>query len=539
MAERENTSGTEGKKRKLRDRRPHTSSQAVILHRGKRDRLVLLCALAGLLSGGISTLYRWVLVWTAEWQEKAFELANTPLRIILLFAGLVALGILVGWITKSEPLISGSGIPQVEGQLQGRIHPRWLPVMVKKFVAGGLCILGGLSLGREGPSIQLGAMAAQGMAKHTGRSEIESRYLIASGACAGLAAAFNAPLAGVMFGLEEVHKNFSKLALLSALMAAIVADLFSKVVFGTVSSLNIGLITLMPFRDYAIFLVVGVVMGLVGALFNKTLLSTQKLYRKLPVPLWVRMVIPFVFAGAIGLFSPDILGCGHDVIEKLNMNQYALGAMLLLLVGKFVFSMISYCSGAPGGIFFPLLVIGALTGAVLGKVCVLTLGIEENYVINLMLLGMVGMFAGVVRAPVTGIILVVEMSGSLTQLAGLTIVAAASTLVADYLGSEPIYDSLLAAMEQQETPEKETNEHHIIELSVPISSPLAGVSVKDVPWPQGCLVISILRGSRDKAEIPRGDTVIQPGDTVCVTCTADMECTLRSAFERDFTERLL
>ena len=123
-----------------------------------------------------------------------------------------------------------------------------------------------------------------------------------------------------------------------------------------------------------------------------------------------------------------------------------IGTMLLLLAGKFVFTMICFCSGAPGGIFFPLLVLGALTGGIVGSGAVALLGLPEGVLLNFLLLGMVGMFSGIVRAPVTGIILVAEMSGSLTQFTGLVLVSAVAALTANLLGSKPIYDELLENM---------------------------------------------------------------------------------------------
>ena len=231
-----------------KERKPCTCSQEFTLRRGRRDRLVLMCAVSGFIGGITSVFYRFLLTWAGDMRVEAFKLANTPLRAVLLFAGFIGIGTIVGKITQGEPLISGSGIPQVEAQLQGEIRPNWLNVIVKKFIAGTLCILCGLSLGREGPSIQLGAMTAQALAEKTKRSEIETKYLVASGACAGLAGAYNAPLAGVMFGLEEIHKNFSKLALLTALVASIAADLISKAFYGTSSALNLGLVTLLKYR---------------------------------------------------------------------------------------------------------------------------------------------------------------------------------------------------------------------------------------------------------------------------------------------------
>ena len=132
--------------------------------------------------------------------------------------------------------------------------------------------------------------------------------------------------------------------------------------------------------------------------------------------------------------------------KKADLHPRRTWPMLLLLAGKFVFTMICFCSGAPGGIFFPLLVLGALTGGIVGSGAVALLGLPEGVLLNFLLLGMVGMFSGIVRAPVTGIILVAEMSGSLTQFTGLVLVSAVAALTANLLGSKPIYDELLENM---------------------------------------------------------------------------------------------
>jgi len=159
-----------------------------------------------------------------------------------------------------------------------------------------------------------------------------------------------------------------------------------------------------------------------------------------------RIVIPFLFAGVFGLVLPEVLGGGHHIISHLSGVGMTIGMMLLLLVGKFVFTMICFCSGAPGGIFFPLLVLGALMGGILGNGACALFGLPESCMINFLLLGMTGMFSGIVRAPITGIILVAEMSGSLTQFPGLLIVSVVSALTANMLGCKPVYDELLENM---------------------------------------------------------------------------------------------
>ena len=404
-----------------------------------------------LLVGSIASLsaiaYRAVLGEADHLRHEIFAFADSPLRIALLFLFLLLVGLVTGRITESEPLIKGSGIPQLEGQFHGHFSPKPLAVLIKKFIAGTLGIVCGLSLGREGPSIQLGAMSGQLVSSRLPKSEEEdNKLLLLCGACAGLAAAFNAPLAGVAFALEETYKKITPKIVLAAATASIAADIVSKLFFGKETALNLPQVDTLPLSLFFLYPIVGIVCGCFGALFNKTLMSTQKLYKKLPLRDTYRIAIPFLLAGVFGLLMPEVLGGGHHIVTELSSVGMALGAMLLLLAGKFVFTMLCFCSGAPGGIFFPLLVLGALAGGVIGSGACAALGLPEGYAINFLLLGMAGLFAGIVRAPITGIILVAEMSGSLTQFTGLVLVSLVSALVANMLGSKPVYDELLENM---------------------------------------------------------------------------------------------
>jgi len=491
-----------------------------------RYKLTGFGALVGACAAVTAIAYRFTLSYAEEVRRTIFSLADSPLKIAGMFVLFALIGVAVGRVTQGEPLIKGSGIPQVEGQLLGFFSPQWLPVLVKKFICGAACIVCGLSLGREGPSIQLGAMTAQGMCDLTGRSRVERKYLIVCGACAGLAAAFNAPLAGVMFGLEEVHKNFSSRAMLPAMVAAISADVISKLMFGVWSTLSINPVGLLPIKFYFLYILIGALTGLFGAFYNRTLLFVQGLYAKLPVPLWARIVIPFICAGIIGFQLPEILGGGHSIIEELASYHYALDFMAVLLVGKFLFSMICFCSGAPGGIFFPLLVLGALSGAIFAESASILIGLPQQYVINFMLMGMAGMFAGIVRAPLTGIILVVEMSGSLTQLIGLSIVSCVSWLVADLTHSRPIYESLLDNMTPDSVDNSFAGEQNIIDVVVSYSSRLSGRPVKEIEWPSGCLIVCVNRGNEQI--VPRGETVLEPGDVLNIACPVGDEGLVRS-----------
>ena len=353
----------------------------------ERKHIVLIgkSLMIGIFAALSAVAYRAVLSRSEALCHGIFSFASSPLRMILLFLFLLLVGLVVGRITESEPLIKGSGIPQLEGQFHGHLSPRPLAVLVKKFIGGALGIVCGLSLGREGPSIQLGAMAGQLVGRRLPDSDEEdNKLLLLCGACAGLAAAFNAPLAGVAFALEETYKKFTPKAVFVTASASIIADIISKLFFGMTPALDMPQVDVLPLSMFFLYPIVGICCGCLGVLFNKTLMSTQKLYKKLPVRDTFRIAIPFLFAGVFGLVLPEVLGGGHHIISHLSGVGMTVGMMLLLLVGKFVFTMICFCSGAPGGIFFPLLVLGALSGGIIGSGACALLGLPESCMINVL-----------------------------------------------------------------------------------------------------------------------------------------------------------
>ena len=501
-------------------------------------RLVWQGVLIGAAAGVVVSLYRMLLGYAERFSLSLYTGVREHLwAVALLFCGLALAGMLVGFLTERQPMIKGSGIPQVEGQILGLFHVSWWRIILGK-IAGGAAALGaGLSLGREGPSIQLGAAVGEGISKGLRRDETEKRYLLTCGASAGLAAAFNAPLAGMLFALEEVHKNFSVSVLLSALASAVTADVVSKMFFGMDSVFGAHALIRLPLQYYFLLPVLGILLGGCGWFYNKTLLFTQRMYRKITfVKRPFVMVLPFLAAGLAGLFLPDILGGGHRIITALLEHKLAFYYIAMLLAAKFIFSMISFGSGAPGGIFFPLLVLGALAGGLFGQIAITFFGVESQYYINFLLLGMVGMFTGIVRAPVTGIVLIVEMSGSLTQMLSLSLVAVCSYLMADLLVSKPIYESLLENMRpHREDEQLAVKEKVLLSFAVETGSRADQKLVRDLRWPKDCLVVSILRGNEEL--IPKGDTRIQTGDYVVVMCPKARELLCREKISGKFTKR--
>ena len=485
--------------------------------RGLHYPLILEGLLVGVLAGGVSVAYRWLLGQADAVRAAALRFAHGGWwQAILWMLALAAVAAVVALLLRHEPKAGGSGIPQVEGELQGSIRQHWWRVIWTKVAGGFLCLAGGLSLGREGPSSQLGAMTGKGLSRGLGRMRIEERFLITCGASAGLSAAFNAPLAGLMFALEEVHKSFSTFILLSAMTASVAADCVSRLVFGSEAVFDFVLTQTLPIGMYPLVAVLGVLAGALGAFYNWTLLCTQKLYDRVPGGNLTHLLIPFLTAGVLGFTCPEVLGSGHSMVELLQ-EGLATHLILGLLALKFLFSMVSFGSGAPGGIFFPLLVLGAYVGGAYGQTVLPLLGLDPAYTVNFVMLAMAALFAGIVRAPITGIILITEMTGSFQSLLSLAIVSTLAYITAEGLRSLPIYESLLERQLKKEGKVVETDggEKIMLEKTVERGAPAAGTRVSALYLPAGCLLIGVRRESGEE-HIPRGDTQIHAGDTLVV-----------------------
>lgn len=407
----------------------------------------------GLVGGFVVLLYRVALTFAGDWLVKILSyMKGNPFRCVVWFLILAALAWIVGKLVKWEPMISGSGIPQVEGEIAGRLSQNWKRVLPAKFAGGFLCMLGGLSLGREGPSIQLGAMAGQGISRALGRGKREEKFLMTCGASAGLSAAFHAPLAGMMFAVEEIHKTFSIPILLPVMTASVTADYIASHILGLDPVFRFQITEYLPQNYYWLLILLGILVGVSGVFYNWGMLKAQELYRKIPFMKETgRLLIAFLTAGVLGIVMPWVLGSGSGLIVSLTQGEMVLGMVVLTLVMKFLFSAVSFGSGVPGGIFFPLLILGALIGAVFAMAGVEFFGLAPVYVNNFVLLGMTGFFTAIVRAPLTGIILLFEMSGSISQMLSLSIVSVTAYIVATLMRSEPIYDSLLKRILKADT----------------------------------------------------------------------------------------
>lgn len=363
--------------------------------------------------------------------------------LALYILSFIIIAYLLKLIVAREPMCTGSGIPQIKGILQGDMSMRWFSVLWSKIIGGVLAIGAGMSLGREGPSVQIGACVGQGLSQTSRRTRFESRILMTAGAGAGLAAAFNAPLAGVIFGLEEMQKNISPALLLTGITASITAATVTEVVFGMSPVFSMGYLLPLPLNLFDVLVVAGIVIGLLGRLFNIALAYSLNTYSRLGLSGMKKPLVPLTLAGILGFVLPEILGGGNLLVDSLVVTDYTIGFLCLLFVGKFLFTMICFGSGVPGGIFLPMLVLGAAGGAVLAKLLVLAGLLPAMYYADIIVFGMAAYFSSVVKSPVTGSILILEMTGSFQHMLALLVVSLTAYVISDLTGGRPVYDELL------------------------------------------------------------------------------------------------
>ena len=419
-----------------------------------RYHIILEGLICGILAGIVVSAFRLVLGQADS--IRAYFLSGSMKAGLIGLTFLIVSAVIVSILVVKQPYISGSGIPQARAELMGKIETCWWKIILAKFIGGFLSITSGLSLGREGPSIQLGTMVGKGLSQINEKIKKDEKRLMICGAGAGLAAAFSAPIAGAIFTMEEMEKKYTTEGLLSVLAATIAADWVAGTVFGLKPVFTLYTITSLTLSKYWLIIILGILLGLFGSIYNKCIEISQDFFAKLK-PKWLKAVIPAVSIIILAFIYPSVLGSGHELVGIAGEGTLSIKALAVLLIVKFLFSVFSFGTGAPGGIFLPLLVMGAVSGGLFGKIATSMFDVGAIYIPLFVVLGMSGLFSAIVRSPLTGIILISEMVGALTNMLPLVVVSFISYMVAEFLYSHPIYDQLLDRLLKNSAKDEENN----------------------------------------------------------------------------------
>jgi CIC family chloride channel protein len=488
---------------------------------GQRRKLFPRALLVGLLAGGIAVAFRWALEGGDILRNRLIDWAHQAPTwgwLLPMFVGAFGAGLAVVLVHRVAPEAAGSGIPHVKAVLYWFRSMRWQAILLVKFIGGVAGIGSGLALGREGPTVQIGSAVGAAVAQGLRVSPRERQTLIAAGAGAGLAAAFNAPLAGLAFVLEELQRHFAPAVFGATFVAAVTADVLTRSLTSQLPVFHVASAPAPPLVALPVFLGLGLLAGILGVVFNRGLLKTLELFtlvRSWPASL--SGVLVGAVIGLLGWFVPNALGGGQPLVEEVLNGHMPLAHIPWWFLLRFGLTMLSYGCGAPGGIFAPLLVLGGLLGSAVGQFAPLVLpdaGVRpETFVV----VGMAAYFAAIVRAPLTGIVLIVEMTNSYDQMLPLLVACFAAYAVADFLMDRPIYEALLERDLAHETGLPRLEGPIILEFTVHKGARFAGKKVHEVALPEGCVLLTLHRGLSELA--PTADTRLEAGDRLTVVIT--------------------
>lgn len=414
---------------------------------GKSALLYLTAVFSGALIGFLGGAFRWCLQTADRLRGELVEWSQAapgpgwlvPIAVAAVGAALAAL--IVRWV----PLASGSGIPHVEAVYRGDASAPNFLVLPARFIGGVLSIGSGLVLGREGPTVHMGAVIGAESARRVRLSDKDVRLMQTAVGGAGLAVAFNAPIAGTLFALEEVTKSFRLEPVLATLFAAASAVTCTRWMLGNNPDFAVGAVPTPDLAWLPLFVVFGLLTGLLGAAYNRNVLWFLDHIggvRRIPV-----VAKASAIGAVIGLtmfISPLAVGGGDQLTQTiLSGQQLAVPVIIGYLLVRFVAGPLSYAAAVPGGLFAPLLALGALWGLLFVSGFNAVWGTDVGALaLPMALVGMAAFFGATVRAPLTGIVIVIEMTATTSVAVPMLAATAAAVLVSYLTATPPIYDSL-------------------------------------------------------------------------------------------------
>lgn len=415
--------------------------------------VLLMAAVVGTLAGLIGVAFEKSVNWVQNLRIGALvEVADHWFLVWPLAFILSALLAMVGYflVRRFAPEAGGSGIPEIEGALEELRPVRWWRVLPVKFI-GGMGTLGaGMVLGREGPMVQLGGNLGRMVVDVFRMRSPEARHtLLATGAAAGLSAAFNAPLAGILFIIEEMRPQFryNLISIKAVFTGVIMATIVFRIFNGDKAVIEVGKLSNAPVNTLWLYLILGMIFGCVGPLFNTLVLRTQDMFQRLHggnIKKWV--LIGGLIGGScgvLGLIQPAASGGGFNLIPIAAAGNFSVGLLLFIFIARVITTLLCFSSGAPGGIFAPMLALGTLLGTAFGMAATPLFPAYHLDAGTFAIAGMGALLAASVRAPLTGIVLVLEMTDNYQLILPMIITCLGATLLAQFLGGKPLYSTIL------------------------------------------------------------------------------------------------
>lgn len=486
--------------------------------------------ITGVVTGGVLSLF---LVCARVIGSLVFELyfsvRDLPLAIVCVLILCIVCCLLMAVIQTLVPSSRGSGIPLAEGAARGMLRVRWLRSAAALIAGSLLSFTCGMPLGGEGPSVAVGGLIGEGVGRIAKKPTELRRYLITGGSSAGLAAAFNAPLTGLAFAFEETHRRLSPNILAAALSAIISAVAATQIIFFGFShvpylaelGIRAGAAPFAFLKQAApvkldilwlclIAIAAGILCAALGVAFNRAIVALSKLTGKIK-SVTLRLLPAFLLTAACGMISFAVVGSGEHALEHYATSLMA-HVIVVILVMRFAMTVVAGGTGATGGLFIPMIAIGGLFGGLVAWAC-WEMGLDSRYVPNIVMLCICAFFASSVRAPITAIIMSVELTASFVNLLPCTIAVAVAVILTDITKTEPLYENALENLVATAPAPKNLGDITVVG-KIRSGARIAGKRIRNIMWHYNSLVTELKRD--DVSRVPDGETRLLEGDELTI-----------------------
>ena len=475
---------------------------------------VILSAIAGSVTGVLIFLFRTSASAVIGLSEHIFEqVRGIPSFLPLLLVGAWALGTLSAFVLSFSNNCRGGGIPTAIAILRGLVDFNWVKNIFLLFASSMMTYLGGVPLGTEGPSVQMGTAVGRGTVRlFAKRSPEWDRYIMTGGACAGFAAATGAPLSGIFFGIEEAHRRFSPMLLLSASTAVVfgcsVTELLYFLTSGSSTLFLLPIIPRLPLKFLWSGIVVGILCGILAVGFTKLYNKAHFIFTQMlsKLSLFIKIPLVFTLVALIGFICAECLGTGHELIESLFEQQGIWYVLIIVLLVRAILLIIANNAGVSGGLFIPSLAFGAIIGAICAKVMIYAGALPEEHYATMIIIGMSAFLSASSHTPITAIVFAIEALGGITNVLPIAVGVVCAYAIIETMAAHSFIEAVVETKVKRETHGRTACVVDRL-LTVQPSSFIVGKEVRDVLWPPTCTILSIRKqnGSHFEETISAGD----------------------------------
>ncbi len=485
---------------------------------------VVFGSITGVATAVVICLYKLCATYIIRLSEYGYHaLKGAPWWLLLVFPALFALAWIFAHIYRKHQNLRGGGIPTSIGILRGILPIHALRNLVGVFTMSLTTFFVGVPLGNEGPSVQMGTAVGQGCVRSfTKKHRAWERYSMTGGACAGFSVATGAPVSGILFAVEEAHQRISPMLLIVSATSVMFAELTSELlcrylpIHATLFP-KFELMTL-SLRDVWLPLVVGLAVGLFAVLFLKYYRLIRKLMK------WLRQKVSdvylifavFAITVILGLCSADFVSTGHDLILSLFDGGRVIWVLLLALLVRATMTLFANSTNITGGLFVPILALGALFSALLGRIMVFGFGLNGDFFVIILVLGMTACIAAMMKMPLTAIVFAIEALSCYENIIYVVIVAVVSYMMTEFFGVKSINDSVI---EHRVESMREGKQARVEEAFVTVQkgSFAVGKQIRDILWPNNLFVLSVKIAFYNHVEVDEhGGKAIRAGDVLHV-----------------------